>query len=124
LDRSGADEIVKDCRRKLFKLAGRNYDDPFERHCMEGLAVYEECLTAKNGRRTMASRTRLQIKEHGLAETYRRQVMKPTDGFTTLMDFGFPEYTAEAIVLKFPEKFDVELVKISRERLIEHGYHF
>jgi hypothetical protein len=123
LNRDGANEIIKDCRRKLFKLAGRNYDDPFERYCMEGLAVYEECLTAKNGRKTIASRTRKQINEHGLAETYRRQVTKPTEGFTTLIDFGFPEYTAEAIVLTFPEKFDVELVNLSRQRLIENGFH-
>ena len=48
--------------------------------------------------------------------------MSETDGFTEVLDYGLPEYTAEAIILGYPTEFsDPELQKSAMKRLEEAG---
>lgn len=57
-----------------------------ERECLEAIYAYEEILSARNGKRTRASRTWQMIKRHGIIAATERAVDRPdeTAGYTAL----------------------------------------
>ena len=71
----------------------------------ETLAAYEQLLTERNGKNTIASRTRQKIKNKGvyqsLIEWTRGKI--ETNGFVLLIDAGLPEYTGEYLVTRYAD---------------------
>ena len=122
----GLHDIYKSVFRRYCDLAGNEHDDPADpliRDFRETLAAYEQLLTEKNERTTLASRTRQKIKNKGvyqsLIEWTRGKV--ETNGFKLLVEKGLPEYTGEYLVLKYAERFPEDVVQLAIKRLDEHG---
>jgi hypothetical protein len=97
-------------------------DDPLVRDFYETLAAYEQLLTEKNGRNTIATRTRQKLENKGvhlsLVEWTRGKT--ETNGFTLLIDAGMPEYTGEYLVTRYAARFPPDVVQLARERLLSH----
>jgi len=118
-----APEIVTACKRRLFQLSGRDYDDPIERRIWEAVAALEEILSDRNGRRQPAGYTRRKIKTAGAVKTLSDWALsrKETEGFQILVDDGLAEFTGEYIIMEYPDRFDENVVNAARARLERHG---
>ena len=90
-----------------------------ERECLEAVFAYEQVLSAKNGKRTRASRTWPMIERHGILEAVARAVNRKeeTAGYTALLDTGLEGYSFEAVVLRHSSHFAAEVVRRSKERV-------
>jgi hypothetical protein len=122
----GLKDVYDAVFRRLCELVGSEYDDPDDplvRDFYETLAAYEQLLTEKNGKTTIASRTRQKITNKGvhqsLIEWTRGKI--ETNGFTLLIDAGLPEYTGEYLVFRYGDRFPADVVQLARERLESHA---
>jgi hypothetical protein len=122
----GLNEVYDAVFRRLCELVGSEYDDPDDplvRDFYETLAAYEQLLTEKNGKNTTASRTRQKIANKGvhqsLVEWTRGKI--ETNGFTLLVKAGLPEYTGEYLVVRYADRFPIDVVRLARERLDSHA---
>jgi len=112
--------------RRMCQLVGSAHDDPNDplvRDFHETLAAYEQILTEKNGKTTLASRTRQKIANKGvhqsLLEWTRGKV--ETNGFRLLVEAGLPEYAGEYLVARYAERFPSDVVELAHKRLVTNG---
>jgi hypothetical protein len=110
---------------RMCQLVGSENDDPGDplvRDFYETLAACEQLLTEKNGRNTIATRTRQKLENKGvhlsLVEWTRGKI--ETNGFTLLIDAGMPEYTGEYLVTRYAARFPPDVVQLARDRLVSH----
>ncbi len=122
----GRDDVYSAVFRRQCQLVGQQNDDPNDpltRSFYETLAAYEQLLTDKNDRKTLASRTRQKIANKGvhqsLIEWTRGKV--ETNGFKLLVDAGLPEFTAEYLVVQYADRFPTNIVAMARDRLRHHS---
>jgi|SRR6185437_13563888 len=107
-------------------LAGNENDDPNDplvREFFVTLAAYEQLLTEKNEKTTVAARTRQKIKNKGVHQSlieWTRQKTE-TSGFRWLTEKGLSDHTAEYIVMKYANRFPDNVVALARARLIENS---
>ena len=89
----------------------------------EAILAYEEVLSKKNGKRTLASRTRQMIKRHGIIGAAERAVNRKIEAmdYKVLVDIGLHDLTFEAVIVRFPEVFSQQIVELARSRLEEMG---
>jgi len=89
----------------------------------EAILAYEEVLSKKNGKRTLASRTRQMIKRYGIIGAAERAVNRKIEamGYKVLVDIGLHDLTFEAVIVRFPEVFSQQIVELARSRLEEMG---
>ena len=128
LDRARAqkrNDVYAAVFHRMCQLVGSENDDPDDplvRDFYETLAAYEQLLTEKNGRNTIATRTRQKLENKGvhlsLVEWTRGKI--ETNGFTLLIDAGMPEYTGEYLVTRYATRFPPDVVQLARERLASH----
>lgn len=90
-----------------------------ERECLEAVFAYEQVLSAKNGKKTRASRTWPMIERHGIIGAAERAVDRSDDtaGYTALVEMGLQDYAFEAVILRHPQSFSTEAVTRSQERI-------
>ena len=83
------------------------------------LAAYEELLTEKNGRTTLASRTRQKLANKGVVQCLEDWAVgtAETDGFRALAQAGLIELTGEYLVTKYPDRFSAKAVDRAAARL-------
>ena len=83
------------------------------------LGAYEEFLSIKNSKKTIAQRLRQNIKKIGLRDTLIKATSKktPTDGYKYLIDEGLEEYTLENVILNNKELFDENLVVFIKDKI-------
>jgi hypothetical protein len=119
------DDVYAAVFRRMCQLVGSENDDPDDplvRDFHETLAAYEQLLTEKNGRNTIATRTRQKLENKGvhlsLVEWTRGKI--ETNGFTLLIDAGMPEYIGEYLVTRHAARFPLDVVQLARERLVSH----
>lgn len=107
-------DLAQEARKRAVALRAEFYgaESQVERECLEAIYAYEEVLTAKNGRKTKASRTWQMIKKHGILPAVERAVNRPqeTVGYAALLEMGLEDYAFEAVVVKFPDLFSEEAV--------------
>lgn len=108
------------------ELEGKiHYDDSeettaqFINDFLNALAAYEEALSIKNGRRTIAQRLRQSLKKHGLKKALIKATSKKTFtyGFRYLIENGFEEFTLENVILNNKELFDKDHVSFIKKKL-------
>ena len=94
---------------------------PAEIEALQAIYAYEELLTRKNGRRTRATRTWQMIDRHGIIEAAERAVKRDVapQGYTILEEMGLQEFAFEAVILRHPEVFSEEAIRVSQLRLKE-----
>lgn len=117
----GRQDIANLALHRLCKLEGRKYDDKLESRFYEVLAAYEDCLTRKNGRKTLATRTKQKIKNKGFKQCLIDWAAepKPTPGFEILIKENLYELTGEYLVIEFADQFSPEVVDKAKEKLRE-----
>jgi hypothetical protein len=122
-ERLHRDDIVDACRRRIYELSGKVYDDPIERRLWEAVAAYEETLREKHGRNQQASYTRRKISDKGAMQTLTDWALEPnvTPGFEALVAAGAARFTGEFVVVEYADQFPPEAVKAARSKLLAHG---
>ena len=86
---------------------------------MRALAAYEEFLSSKNSRKTIANRLRQSIKKNGVKNAIIKATSKKTvtEGYDYLINAGLDEFTLEQVVLGNHELFDIAHVEFVRNKL-------
>ncbi|WP_199753495.1 hypothetical protein [Luteimonas cucumeris] len=119
------DDLVLQAKQRAVELRAAAYGaaSDAERECLEAVYAYEEVLSAKNGKRTRASRTWQMIKRYGVIAATERAVDRPdeTAGFAALQEVGLGRYAFEAVILRHPSLFSESAVARSRERMAISG---
>lgn len=114
-------DLAQEARKRAVELRAESYGakSQAERECLEAVYAYEEILSAKNGRKTKASRTWQMIKKHGILPAVERAVNRPQEaaGYTALLEMGLEDFAFEAVVVKYPELFSKEAVARCEERI-------
>jgi hypothetical protein len=114
-------DLAQAARKKAIELRAKAYgaSTKVECECLEAVCAYEEILTTKNKRKTMATRTRQMIKKRGIIPAVEHVVTrdKETVGYAALQEMDLQDYTFEAVVVKYPASFSAEAVQSSKERL-------
>src|SRR4051812_36657688 len=84
-----------------------------EREALEAVYAYEEALSAKNGKRTSASRTWRMIAKRGIIGTLEEIVTRrsETAGYRVLVEMGLEDMAFEAVVTRHPEAFSRDAVE-------------
>lgn len=118
-------DVARECRRRIFELAGVNIQDPVEARLWQAVAAYEELLREKHGRQQRASYTRRKIEQKGAVQTLTDWAIDPkvTPGFETLVNSGLAEFTGEYVVLEHQNRFPADAVTAARKKLETHGVH-
>jgi hypothetical protein len=122
----GKHDLYAAAFRHFCKLSGANHDDPSDplvRAAFEAIAAYEQTLHEKHGKNVKASRTRQKISKKGvyqsLLEWSKLHGNRP--GFHSLIEAGLPEFTFEAVVVRFADRFPPDVVASCRETLRKAG---
>lgn len=117
----GRPDLAQEARKKAVELRAESYGAKTnaERECIEAVYAYEEILTAKNGKRTKASRTWQMIKKHGILPAVERAVNRTqeTAGYIALLEMGLEDFAFEAVVVRYPDLFSTEAVVRCQERI-------
>ena len=114
-------------RRKcaLAGIANEDPNDPLIRAFYETLSAREELLRAKHGgKHIKATYTRRMIRKHGVLHCLTKWAgfgNQTTDGFDDFIAAGMADMTAEALVVKFPDRFPKEVVTQAPGRLAKVG---
>jgi hypothetical protein len=122
----GKHDVYDAVFRRLCQIGGNDRDDPDDplvRDFHGALAAYEQLLTEKNGKKTRASYTRRSMNNKGIHQSVLEWANEKTEkeGFTLLIDMGMPEFTAEYLVSRYPNRFPADVVCRANERLTAHG---
>jgi len=94
-------------------------DDPIEREVARALREYQKNKALHGLPRSMGYEPR-DILELGVMEVIERRVRKQSSGFDEVP----AKDSYEAIVLRFPDRFDPEVVEIARKRISEEEIEF
>jgi hypothetical protein len=123
-ERIGRMDVYWQAFERLCLLEGLQFNDPLDRDFHSMLAAYEELLTAKNRRRTTASRTRAKLRNKGVLRCLEDWALSKTQtaGFELLMANGLDHLTGEGLVLKYKERFAPHVVDAAKKR-IERYHH-
>lgn len=116
----GSPHLASEARERAIQIRAANHgaETVVERECLEAIYAYEEILSAENGKRTRASRTWPLIKRIGIIPAVERIVTKRevSVAFTALSEMGLLHYAFEAVVVRHPDSFSTEALRLSRER--------
>jgi hypothetical protein len=101
------------------KLEQYNVGTEVEKECVRAVCVYEEGKSFLDGRRVSANRTWPMLKEHGVIDAVSRVVRNrdETTGYETLVKLGLQHDSFEAVISRYPDAFDDDVVDIANDRL-------
>ena len=119
----GRPDLALEARQRAVEIRAQEHgaQSTAEEEALKAIYAYEQLLTNKNGRTTRATRTWQMIKRHGIIEGVERAVKRDTvtQGYTMLVEMGLEKYAFEAVILRHPEVFSDDAIRISKERLKE-----
>ena len=116
-------DLAREARRRAIELRALTHTNVslVETELWKALYAYEEILTKKHKRRTLAGRTRQMITRYGIIGTAERAVNRKIEamGYKVLVEMGMQDLTFESVIIKFPNSFKQDIVKLCKERLEE-----
>ncbi len=116
-------DLVQKARRRAVELRAISYGNKneVELELLKALYAYEEVLSEKNKRKTRAARTWQMIKRHGIIGAAERAVDRKIEpaGYKLLAEMGMHDLTFEAVIVRYPDKFNQEVVSRAKSRLKE-----
>jgi len=116
-------DLARRARRRAVELRAISYGNKndVELELLKALYAYEEVLSAKNKRKTRASRTWQMIKRHGIIHAAERAVDRKIEpaGYKVLAEMGMHDLTFEAVIVRYPDSFNQDVVFRAKERLKE-----
>lgn len=122
-EREGATDVADAARRRVIEVeALKNVDqssDPLVLDFWKSISALEFALTVERGKTIRLSRTRQKIARVGVQKTLADLTLQPSpsEGYFLLLDRDMLDLTAEAVVLRFPEKFEEDVLQAARKRL-------
>ena len=121
--RLGRDDIWGQTFRQSCVLQGKNQNDALSQGFYEMLAAYEGLLSQKNGKNTVATRTRQKLKNKGIVQCLEEWAVSttPTQGFDFLIKHGLHELTGEYLVVQYPGRLSENAVQNAKKRLERQG---
>lgn len=121
--RQGAEEVEDAARRRLIEVrASKDVDDPNDPMVLDfwkSISALEHELSLERGKTIRLSRTRQKIGRVGVEMTLRDLALsnQPSDGYHLLRERGMLDLSAEAVVLRYPDRFDPDVRAAARNRL-------
>lgn len=115
-----SEQVAKAAFRRLVSLSSPHPAGSVEHDCWVMVHTIEELRRAE-GRVWRMNRLRPTIDAKGEIGALKACIVQETDGFQEVLDYGMPELTAEAIVLRWPEHFDDKTRETARSRLASAG---
>jgi translation elongation factor EF-G len=101
-----------------FDIKDEGVTEKFITDFLEALAAYEEYLSSKNSRRTIAQKLRQSVKRNGLKNAIIKTTSKKTtQGSDYLFEAGLDEFTLEKVVLDNHELFEDDHVEFVKDKL-------
>ena len=101
-----------------FDIKDEGVTEKFITDFLRALAAYEEYLSSKNSRRTIAVRLRQGVKRNGLKNAIIKTTSKKTTlGSDYLLEAGLDEFTLEKVVLDNHELFEDDHVEFVKDKL-------
>jgi hypothetical protein len=122
-EREGAAEVSDAARRRLIEVTAAtcvdDVSDPLVLDFWKSITALEFALSEERGKTIRLSRTRQKIARVGVQKTLADLALqtKPSDGYFLLRDRDMLDLSAEAVVLRFPNRFEEEVVEAARARL-------
>lgn len=122
----GKHELYAAAFRRFCKLSGAEHEDPLDplvRATFEAVAAYEQTLKEKHGKKVPASRTRQKIAKKGVYQSLLEwsKLHGNRQGFHSLIEAGLPEFTFDAVVVRFADRFPPDAVASCQETLRRAG---
>lgn len=117
--RMEANEVYDAAFRKLTEILPEEAPGPLERDFWRSIHALEERLREERGKTVRLSRTRQKIARVGVHKTLTDLALSdtPSEGFGMLLERGMADLTAEAVVLRYPDAFEPQVVTAARTRL-------
>lgn len=116
-------DLANKARRRAVELRALHsgYQDEVEIELLKVLYAYEEVLSKKNNRKTRASRTWQMINRHGIIGAAEKAVDRKLEpsGYKLLLEMGLQDLTFEAVIVRYPNVFQKEVVSRAKARLQE-----
>jgi len=113
--------LVQKARRRAVELRALSCGSKseVETELFKALYAYEEVLFEKNKKHTRASRTWQMIKRHGIIGAAERAVNRKIEpaGYKVLVEMGMHDLTFKAVIIRYPNVFNEEVVSRAKERL-------
>lgn len=125
--RLGREDIYQLAFAKKCELESQLHEDPNDPLVKDfwlTISAYEQLLTEKNDRKTIAARTRQKVTKDGIFETVQSWARKreATMGFELLTAAGQWKLTGEYLVIKHADRFLAEDVLAAQKRLTDAGF--
>jgi hypothetical protein len=122
-ERLGNEQVYWEAFSRLCLISGRDDPDPLVRDFYSTLTAYEELLTIKNKKKTLANRTRQKLTRKGVVQCLEDWATQRTsEGLELLVSKGLFELTGEYLVLKYANRFSPKAVASARRKLEDFGY--
>ncbi|WP_146259531.1 hypothetical protein [Palleronia aestuarii] len=122
-NRENAVEVEDAARRRLIEVrATKDIDDlndPVVLDFWKSISALERELSEERGKTIRLSRTRQKINRVGVEKTIADLALQtqPSEGYNLLKARGMLDLSAEAVILRFPERFSEEVLAAARQRL-------
>ena len=114
-------DLAQKARRRAVELRALSYgsQSEVELELLKALYAYEEVLFEKNKKNTRASRTWQMIKRDGIIGAVEKAVNRKIEpsGYKVLVEMGMHDLTFEAVIIRYPDVFNEEVVSRAKERL-------
>jgi hypothetical protein len=116
-------DLALKARRRVVELRAISHGSTrdVELELLKALYAYEEVLSAKNKKNTRASRTWQMIERNGIIGAAEKAVNRKIEpaGYKVLVNMGLQDLTFEAVIIRFPDEFNDEVVLRAKTRLKE-----
>lgn len=112
--------VEKAAFRRLIHLSASHHPGTSEHDCWLMVHTIEQ-LRRGSGRTWRMNRMRPKIEREGEVAALEYCALHETDGFSEVLDYGLPEMTAEAIVLRHQARFTSKAVTAAGDRLAKVG---
>lgn len=121
--REGVEEVEDAARRRLIEVRSvkeiDDLNDPIVLDFWKSITALEHELSEERGKTIRLSRTRQKIARVGVEKTLNDLALQaqPSEGYHLLEARDMLDLSAEAVVLRFPERFKQNVLAAARQRL-------
>ncbi|RWQ16137.1 hypothetical protein [Mesorhizobium sp.] len=119
--RGKSENVEREALRRLATVSATHAPGTVGHDCWAMVHAVEE-LRRLNGRKvSRMNRMRPKIEREGEIAALEYCALNQTEGFSEVMNYGMPELTAEAIVLRHRDHFSQAAIAAARARLTAAG---
>jgi hypothetical protein len=116
-------DLAQKARRRAVELRVISYgsNSEVELELLKSVYAYEEVLYEKHKKHVRATYTWRMIERDGIIVAAEKAVNRKIEpaGYTVLVEMGMHDLTFEAVIVRYPDKFNPEVVSRAKSRLKE-----